>query len=96
MKTSTTLNVTSKGTRITHNYRTDTYLRKLQQSSRFTEKSIWQLAHVYESLKSKKITSDKDLTGLRKFFDNIDSHVRIVQGLGIENKNYGSLLAPII
>ena len=81
---------------ITHNCRTDTYLRKLQQSSRFTEKSIWQLAHVNELLKSKKITSDKDLTGLRKFFDNIDSHVRIVQGLGIENKNYGSLLAPII
>ena len=49
-----------------------------------------------ELLKLKKITSDKDLAGLRKFMDNIESHVRILQGLGIESKNYGSLLAPII
>ena len=49
-----------------------------------------------ELLKSKKITSDKDLTGLRKFFYYIESHVRTLQGLGIESKNYGSLLAPII
>ena len=53
-------------------------------------------AHKNELLKSKKITSDKDLTGLRKFFDNIESHVRSLQGLGIESKSYGSLLAPII
>ena len=33
---------------------------------------------------------------MRKFFDNIESHVRSLQGLGIESKNYGSLLAPII
>ena len=53
-------------------------------------------AHMNELLKSKKITSDKDLTGLRKFFDNIESHLRSLQSLGIESKNYGSLLAPII
>ena len=52
--------------------------------------------HMNELLKLKKITSDKDLAGLRKFMDNIESHVRILQGLGIESKNYGSLLAPII
>ena len=49
-----------------------------------------------ELLKSNKIPSDKDLTGLRNFFDNIESHVRSLQGLGIESKNYGSLLTPII
>ena len=49
-----------------------------------------------ELLKSKKITSGKDLTGLHNFFDNIESHVRSLQFLGIESKNYGSLLAPII
>ena len=53
-------------------------------------------AHMNELLKSKKITSDKDLTGLRKFFDNIESHLHSLQSLGIESKNYGSLLAPII
>ena len=49
-----------------------------------------------ELLKSKKIASDKDLTGLRKFFDNSESHVRSLQGFGIESKNNGSLLASII
>ena len=43
-----------------------------------------------------KVTSDKHLTRLRKFTDNIESHVRSLQGLGIERKSYGSLLAPII
>ena len=47
-------------------------------------------------LKSKKITSDKDLNGLCKFFDNIKSHVRSLQAIGIESRSYGSLLAPII
>ena len=42
-----------------------------------------------ELLKSKKITSDKDLTGLRKCFDNIESHVSSLEGFGIESKNYG-------
>ena len=31
-----------------------------------------------------------------KFLDNIESHVCSLQGLGIESKNYGYLLAPII
>ena len=44
-------------------------------------------AHMNELLKSKKITSDKDLTGLCKFFDNIESHVYSLQGLDIESKN---------
>ena len=43
--------------------------------------------HMNELLKSKKITSDKDLNGLRKFFDNIKSHVRSLQGLGIESRS---------
>ena len=49
-----------------------------------------------ELLKSKKSTSDKGVTGLRKFFGNIQSHVCNLQGLGIEGNSYGSLLAPII
>ena len=53
-------------------------------------------AHMNEILKSKKITSDKDLTGLRKFFDNIESYVLSLQGFGIISKNYGCLLTLII
>ena len=49
-----------------------------------------------EILKSKKITSDKDLTGLRKFFDNIESYVLSLQGFGIISKNHGCLLTLII
>ena len=49
-----------------------------------------------ELLKSKKIKPGTDLTGLRKFFENIESHLRSLQGLFIESKNYGLLLASII
>ena len=49
-----------------------------------------------ELLKSKKIRSGTGLTGLRKFFEKIESHLRSLQGLFIESKNYGSLLASIV
>ena len=49
-----------------------------------------------ELLKSKKVRPGTDLTGLRRFFENIESHLRSLQGLFIESKNYGSLLTSTI
>ena len=37
-----------------------------------------------------------DLSGLKKFFDNITSQVRRLLDLGVENRTYESLLCPII
>ena len=39
---------------------------------------------------------NKDLGGLRKFFDEVTSHVRSLVNLGVESWTYGSLLCPII
>ena len=41
-------------------------------------------------------SSDANITGLRKLFDEIESNVRSLESLGVEANNYGSLLVPII
>ena len=33
---------------------------------------------------------------MRLFYDNIENHVRILDGLGINSKEYGALLASAI
>ena len=40
--------------------------------------------------------NNEDLSGLRKFFDDVTSHVRSLVNLGVERRTYGSLLCPII
>ena len=40
--------------------------------------------------------NNDDLSGLRKFFDDVTSHVRSLVNLGVERRTYGSLLCPII
>ena len=40
--------------------------------------------------------NNKDLSGLRKFFDDVTSHVRSLTNLVVESRTYGSLLCPII
>ena len=39
---------------------------------------------------------DEDLSGLRKFFDNVISHGRSLVNLGAESLTYGSSLCPVI
>ena len=40
--------------------------------------------------------NNEDLSGLRKFFDDVTSHVRSLVNLGVERRTYGSLLCSII
>ena len=42
------------------------------------------------------VSSDANITGLRKLFDEKESNVRRLEKLGIEANSYGSLLVPII
>ena len=49
-----------------------------------------------ELLNMKKVERDRDLQGLRRFYDDIESHVRSLRSLDVDDDNYGSLLAPII
>ena len=53
-------------------------------------------AHMSELLKLQPITSEEDVSYLRLFYDNIESHVRSLLSLGVDSKNYGALLSPII
>ena len=53
-------------------------------------------AHMNELLSLKKVESDRDLIGIRKLYDNTESHVRSLNSLGIQGEHYGSLLTPII
>ena len=43
----------------------------------------------------KRIHSDKDVNGLRKMYDEIETHVRSLQNLGVTGE-LGSVLAPIV
>ena len=53
-------------------------------------------AHMNELLNMKKIERDRDLQGLRRLYDDIESHIRSLQSLDVDDDNYGSLLTPII
>ena len=53
-------------------------------------------AHMNELLTIKKIEKDRDFVELRKMYDGIESHVRSLRSLGVDDNNYGSLLTPII
>ena len=53
-------------------------------------------AHMNELLNIKKVERDRDLRGLRRLYDDIESHVRSLRSLDVDDDNYGSLLTPII
>ena len=53
-------------------------------------------AHMGELLKLQPITKEDDVSSLRLFYDEIEAHVRSLLSLGVDSKNYGALLSPII
>ena len=40
--------------------------------------------------------NNKDVKALRKFYDDVESHVRSLSTLGIKIENYGSLVSSVI
>ena len=52
--------------------------------------------HMNELFKLKRIASDCDVKAIRLFYDDIESHVRSLDGEGINSQEYGTLLAPVI
>ena len=42
------------------------------------------------------VASDCDVKAVRLFYDDIESHVRSLDGVGINSQEYGALLAPVI
>ena len=53
-------------------------------------------AHMNELLNIKKVERDRYLQRLRRLYDDIESHVRSLRSLDVDDDNYGSLLTPII
>ena len=51
-------------------------------------------SHVNELLEMDICGSDTKT--IRQFYDTIESHVRSLQGIGVEGKEYGTVLAPVI
>ena len=49
-----------------------------------------------EVLSMKKVERDRDLQGLCRLYDDIESHVGSLRSLDVDDDNYGSLLTPII
>ena len=49
-----------------------------------------------ELLKLKQITSDRNVKAIRLFYNNIENHIRTLDGLGINSEEFGALLAPAI
>ena len=49
-----------------------------------------------ELLNIKKVESDRNLQGLDRLYDDIESHVGSLQSLDVDDNNYGSLLTSVI
>ena len=52
--------------------------------------------HMNELLKLKRIASDRDVKAIQLFYDDIESHVRSLDRLGINSQECGALLVPVI
>ena len=52
-------------------------------------------AHMNTLVKISSVDNE-ELSGLRKFFDDVTSRVKNLVNLGVESRTYGSLLCPII
>ena len=52
--------------------------------------------HMEKLANLRVLSSDANINGLQKLFDEIESNVRSLESLGVKANIYGSLLVPII
>ena len=64
--------------------------------NRFGDKQTTISNHMERFINLPTIKSSKDIVGLRKFSDQIESTLRSLTTLGIDSRNYGALLIPIV
>ena len=63
---------------------------------RFGDDQVLISAHMNALLKLDSVRSIKDIQSLRKSFDNIEAQIRSLQNLGVQSKQYGPMLIPIL
>ena len=54
------------------------------------------LLHIERLANLPNISSDSNLTEIRKFYDEIESHVRCLDSLNVKSDSYSALLVPMI
>lgn len=64
--------------------------------NRFAQKQVIINAHMESLLNIPSIISERDIKSLRKVYDDVESNVRSLKTLGVDFKQYGSLLIPMI
>ena len=52
--------------------------------------------HMEILMNIESVTSSRDLKGLRKLHDSVESHVRSLTAIGVNPTSYGSLLVPVL
>ena len=65
-------------------------------TQRFAQKQVIVNAHMEALLNLPRVSSERDIRELRKLFDSLEINVRSLKSLGIDFKQYGKLLVPII
>ena len=63
---------------------------------RFAQKQIIVNSHVEALMNLRGITTDKDVKGLRKLVDEVETNIRSLQTLGYDLEQYGPFLTPMI
>ena len=64
--------------------------------ARFGDEQVLISSHMNILLKIEPVKSVSDVKGIRKIYDNIESQVRSLYNLGIDSKQYGPMLIPIL
>lgn len=63
---------------------------------RFGDQQLIISKHMETLLGIEAVKSDKNLRGLRRLCDEVESHMRSLKALGVKSDSYGAMLAPIL
>ena len=75
----------------------DNYMiAKRMLEDRFGDPQVLISSHMSKLLTLDAITDMGDVKGLRRLFDNVETQVRSLSGLGVDSTSYGSMLIPVL
>ncbi len=63
---------------------------------RFGNRQLIISKHMELLLNIDAVTSEQNLKGLRRLYDEVESHVRSLKALGVESETYGALLSSVL
>lgn len=63
---------------------------------RFGDKQLIVSKYMEALLAIEPVTSDGNLRGLRRLYDEVESHMRSLKALGVKPDSYGAMLAPVL